>query len=98
TCVKMIREDVAEIKRLYVRPAGRGQGLGRALAERAMEAARTLGAKRMFLDSLKGMTAARGLYADLGFAEIAAYPETQNPPLIHPFTVFMARDFQRPGT
>lgn len=90
--LKMIRPDVAEIKRLYVRSAGRGKGLGRKLSNLVVASARELGAKQLYLDTLLGMTAARALYADMGFREIPAYPETENPPHIHPHTVFMALD------
>jgi GNAT superfamily N-acetyltransferase len=64
---------IAELKRLYVRPSGRGHGLGRALTTRALEAARSAGYRRVRLDTLPGMSAARELYRQMGFREIAAY-------------------------
>ncbi len=73
-----------ELKRMYVRPTFRGQGVGRALAEAIVAAARTIGYARIRLDTLEEMTAARSLYESLGFASRTAYYET---PLVH--TVFM---------
>jgi ribosomal protein S18 acetylase RimI-like enzyme len=67
----------AELKRLFVLKAARGAGLGRALVETALGAARAQGFCGVRLDTLHGMDAAQALYASLGFVPIRPY--RQNP-------------------
>lgn len=65
--------NAAEMKRLYVRSAFRGFGLGRQLAESMLDAARQAGYDHVLLDTLDDMEAARALYVDLGFESIEPY-------------------------
>ena len=78
--------NAAEMKRLYVRKPFRRFGLGRQLAEAILDAARAGGYHSVLLDTLDDMEAARQLYAELGFQEVAPY--SPNPlPGAHYLTV-----------
>lgn len=65
--------NAAEMKRLFVRKAFRGFGLGRQLVEAMLDLARQAGYDHVLLDTLDDMESARALYTDLGFEEIPPY-------------------------
>jgi ribosomal protein S18 acetylase RimI-like enzyme len=75
-CVALhkLESNVCEMKRLYLRPQMRGNGLGRALAERIIGEARQVGYSKMRLDTVEPvMKDAVAMYRKLGFREIAPY-------------------------
>jgi GNAT superfamily N-acetyltransferase len=71
--VRRFADGVGELKRMYVAPAGRGKGTGRALATAAVDAAAVLGYRELLLDTVASMTAAIATYTSLGFTETDAY-------------------------
>lgn len=75
--VRPIEPDgCCEMKRLYVVPAARGLGLGRALVDAVIAAAERFGYSEMRLDTLPSMDGAISLYRKAGFVPIAPYYET----------------------
>jgi ribosomal protein S18 acetylase RimI-like enzyme len=81
--VRRLSGEACEMKRLYVRAPARRAGLGRRLAVASIAAARRLGYRRMVLDTLASMTAARALYAALGFRETSSYYPNPLPEVVY---------------
>ncbi|BCJ34411.1 hypothetical protein Athai_19140 [Actinocatenispora thailandica] len=79
--VRTIAPGIAELKRMYLRPAGRGTGLGGRLLAVAEDAARDLGCHTMRLDTAAPLTEALRLYRRHGYREIARYND--NPSATH---------------
>ena len=71
--LRKIGQGIGEVKRMYVVPTCRRQGLARQLMQRVIEKARMIGYSCLRLDTLASMTAARQLYASFGFREIPPY-------------------------
>ncbi len=74
--LRPIEENLCEMKRLYVRPAFRGRGLGRTLVEKVVWEARDLGYRALRLDTLPKMVSAAMLYRAMGFAPCPPYYDT----------------------
>ena len=71
--LRQFSKGIGEVKRLYVRPAARGRGVGRLLAEAILRAAKPLGYGRLVLDTLPSMMEAQSMYVSLGFKPTAPY-------------------------
>lgn len=88
-CMQKIREDTAEVKRMYVRPEFRRSGIGKSLLEELLAEARDMGYSKVYLDSVRFMKEAHALYRSMGFREIDPYPESEIPEEFRPNWVFM---------
>jgi GNAT superfamily N-acetyltransferase len=80
--LKPLKPKVAEIKRLFVRPQARGKGVGKALIQAAIAAARQAGYGEIKLDTLPEMEGAIALYKSAGFSAIPPYGSYPYPGLV----------------
>ncbi len=90
-CMRRIRKDIGEIKRMYVRPEFRGRGIGRALLKALIVEAQEIGYPKVQLDSSRFQEAAQSLYRSEGFHEIEPYAESEIPPEFQQYWVFMEK-------
>ena len=87
--IRPVREDAAELKRMYVRPAAQGLGLGRRLFEDRIEEAKAMGMTTLYADTVKGNRAMLDMYERFGFRYIPRYPENANPAELDPYLVYL---------
>lgn len=88
-CIALKGHDdlICELKRMYIRPAFRGQGIARSLVRRLTEEARRAGFERMILDSHISMKKAHEIYQTFGFKKVR--PPDVFPEKFKSFVVFM---------
>ncbi|MFN7985520.1 MAG: GNAT family N-acetyltransferase [Vicinamibacterales bacterium] len=87
--LRTIGASVAEVKRMYVDPAARGCGAGRAILDALVAAARKADYRTVRLDSPDFMTDAHALYRRAGFIECEPYAESEIPESFRPYLCFM---------
>lgn len=90
--LKRIDEERGELKRLYVRPACRGNSIGLRLVKAIIEEARSCGYQRLILDSHISMKNAHDIYRQAGFQDVP--PPAGFPEIYRPVVVFMELDLQ----
>lgn len=64
--------DTCELVKLYLSPAARGHGLGKALVARCLESAATIGYKKVYLETMPELTVAIPMYEKMGFTYLDA--------------------------
>ena len=74
-CLKRLEAGLGEVQRMYVPPTYRGKGIGRAIANRLIDDARSIGYRQLRLESLEFLDAAHSLYRSIGFHEIDPYAD-----------------------
>lgn len=81
--LRKVNQNICEMKRLFVYPEYRGQGLGRMLSQEIINKAKHGGYQHMRLDTLDWLKEAIGLYQSLGFNEIPPYLKESKVKLVY---------------
>jgi GNAT superfamily N-acetyltransferase len=91
--LKPVDDTTAEIKRMYVRPAAQGLGVGRALLARLVSDARAEGYATVRLETVRFMTTAQAMYRAFDFVEVAKFDGSEAANTVFdPITIFMELD------
>lgn len=89
--LRQISENVGELKRIYIRPEYRGNGLGKILVQKLLENAKEFGYQSVNLDTAIFMREAQQLYYSLGFVDRDVYTEAETPPELRPYAIYMEK-------
>ena len=90
--LKLLSGTVGEIKRMFVRPAAQGLGVGRAIVQQLIDDARALGCEILYLESASFMHPAHALYRSVGFVPSDFYAGREFEGATHDISVFMRLD------
>ena len=91
-CLRKIREDAGEIKRMYVKPMFRGKKLGNLLIEEVIKISEENDFSKLYLDTAHFMSSAISLYKKFGFEETTSYPESVIPKDLLKKMIFMMKE------
>jgi GNAT superfamily N-acetyltransferase len=89
--LRKVRENIGEIKRMYIREEYRGKGYGRALLDKLIKKAKDFGYHKIFLDTGPFLIPAIHLYKSFGFVRREEYPETEVPKQIRSKWIYMEK-------
>lgn len=87
--LQQARPGAGELKRLYVRPEASGHGLGRALVDDRIKAAREMGYRTLLVNAVRGNQDMLRIYEGIGFHYIDRYPECADPIEADPYFIYM---------
>ena len=89
--LRRLRDEVGEIKRMYIRPLHRGKGYGKQMVNELLKAGRELGCSSFILETSNFMTVAQHIYRSAGFVEREEYPESETPTILRPYQMYMEK-------
>lgn len=89
--LRKLKEGIGEIKRMYIKPEYRRKGLGRKMLHLLLSEGKGFGFSAIYLETGAFMTTAQHLYRSMGFYDREEYPETEVPPQLRQFWLFMEK-------
>ena len=90
--IQKLSPDVGEVKGMYNRPEFRGNGYGKKMFNLLLEDGKRFGCTSYKLDTPNWAYAAHHIYRSAGFTECDIYPESEIPPFIQPYWIWMEKN------
>jgi ribosomal protein S18 acetylase RimI-like enzyme len=90
--IRKLHTKMGEIKRMYIRPQYRGRGYGTQMLDTLLAKGRAFGWTTFVLETSQFMTTAQHIYQSAGFRERAEYPESETPPILRPYQLYMEKN------
>lgn len=90
--IRKVSEGIGEIKRMYIRPQYRGRGYRTQMLDTLLAKGRKLGCTVFVLETSKFMTTAQHIYRSVGFRERGEYPESETPPILRSYQLYMEKN------
>jgi len=88
---RKLKMDIGEVKRMFIRSNYRGKDFGKALLKQLLNKGKEFGCSKILLDTGQFMTAAQHVYRLAGFQEREEYPESEVPPQIRSYWIYMEK-------
>jgi ribosomal protein S18 acetylase RimI-like enzyme len=92
---RRLKGDTGEIKRMFIKPEFRGKGFGKILLNYLINMAKKSKYSEVLIDTGKFMISAQHLYRSAGFQETQLYPETEVPPEMQPYWIYMIKKLDK---
>ena len=89
--IKKLKDDIGEIKRMYIQSSYRGRGYGKQLLNKLLEKGREFGFSTFRLETSKFMKTAQHIYSSYGFVKREEYPEVETPIALRQYQVYMEK-------
>ena len=90
--LRKLSDEIGEIKRMYIRPLYRGTGYGKQMLNKLLEVGREFGCSSFMLETSKFMDVAQHIYKSAGFVEREEYSESETPPVLRRYQLFMEKN------
>ena len=89
--LRKLTDNTGELKRMFIKQEHRGFGYGKSLLNELLRIGKEIGFTKLYLDTGLFMKAVQHIYESAGFRRREIYPETEVPPQMQKYWLFMEK-------